>query len=806
MRDDPFDLPDGYGGIDRPAPRAPQTSRENPARETPARKTIADLEAELRAESRIGSERPQSARQASHSANQRPKTAAPNMGQQAANLPPLVASLDRIKAEIDAKWQSNPALGQWARRFAHRFAERMHLPLPARRDGISNPTNPATEASPPLPPLSPWRRRWKWVKRGIIAFFALLTLTIGWLAWTAPLSKSLEPIAPPQLTLVSAEGRPIARNGAIVDEPVDVAKLPPYVIEAFLATEDRRFYSHWGVDPRGIARAAWTNLTSGTRQGGSTITQQLAKFTFLSANQTYGRKAQEALIALWMEAWLSKDEILSRYLSNAYFGDNVYGLRAASLHYFYRQPERLTLSQATMLAGMVKAPSRLAPTRNLAAARARQRVVIAAMVDAGYLTPEEAARVPLATIDHRAQGQLPTGTYFADWAMGEARASVEHGYGEARVTTTLNARLQDIARRVTAAARPRHAQIALVAMHPNGEVVAMVGGRDYGQSPFNRAVQARRQPGSAFKIAVYLAALRAGMTPETMVDDSPITEGTYRPANYGGHYRGQISLRDAFAHSSNVVAVRLYNQLGGRAVRDAARDLGITSPIADNASAALGTSDVSLIELTAAYAMIAGNMGPVEPHALRRAEPNFVESLFDGRSALPSAQRDAMLEMMRAVINQGTGRAARLAIPAYGKTGTTQDSRDALFVGFAGDLVVGVWIGEDDNQPLPGVTGGGEPARVWRAFMAEAIRGSAPRRETPAPAPPAPDNDAIFDDVPIRIEEPRVEIDGENGVSLNGRVGPLDVRIDSNGIDVQPNARANAQTNERAQNGGPAKE
>jgi penicillin-binding protein 1A len=292
----------------------------------------------------------------------------------------------------------------------------------------------------------------------------MLMVIIGWLAITAPLSKSLQPIAPPQLTLVSADGRPIARNGAVVDRPVDVTTLPPHVIHAFLATEDRRFYDHWGVDPRGIARAFWTNLTTGRRQGGSTITQQLAKFTFLTADQTYTRKAREMLIAWWMEAWLSKDEILSRYLSNAYFGDNVYGLRAASLHYFYGQPERLTLSQAAMLAGLVKAPSRLAPTRNLRAAQEREKVVLAAMVDAGYLTEAERRAVRLARTDTRARSSLPTGTYFADWAMPQARATVQSGYGEARVTTTLDARLQDIARRVTARGAVGRAQVALVAM------------------------------------------------------------------------------------------------------------------------------------------------------------------------------------------------------------------------------------------------------------------------------------------------------------------------------------------------------
>ncbi|MEQ1725655.1 MAG: transglycosylase domain-containing protein [Sphingopyxis sp.] len=725
--DNPFDLPDGYGGVGGGGSAAPTGVDARP------RKTIAELEAEVRA---IGS------------------------------APPARA-IDGITHSIKSIFRVGDAVRPAA------------------------PLAPSATDLPDIsvPPPSKWRRRWTWVKRGLAAFAVIFTLTVAWLAWTAPLSKSLEPIAPPQLTLVSAEGRPIARNGAIVDEPVEVAKLPPHVIEAFLATEDRRFYSHWGVDPIGIARAAWNNLTSDSTAGGSTITQQLAKFTFLNADQTYSRKARELLIAWWMEAWLTKDEILSRYLSNAYFGDNVYGLRAASLHYFYRQPEHLTLVQATMLAGLVKAPSRLAPTRNLRAAQARQRVVIAGMVDAEYLTQVEANRIRPATIDHRARSSLPTGTYFADWAMPQARATIQAGYGEARVTTTLNARLQDIARRVTSRAGIGRAQVALVAMRPNGEVVAMIGGRSYADSPFNRATQALRQPGSTFKLVVYLAALRGGMTPETMVDDSAITTGDYRPTNYGGRYRGQITLREAFAQSSNVVAVRIYNQVGGAAVRAAARDLGITSPIADNASSALGSSGTTLIQLTAAFATIAGNYGPVEPHALRQEEPGVFESLFDGRSSMPSSHRAAMLELLSAVIDRGTGRAARLGVPAFGKTGTTQDYRDALFVGFAGDLVVGVWIGNDDNSPLNRMTGGSEPARIWRAFMAEAVPGAAPRPRHPAP-PPRPDA-AIFDDLPV-ISEPEITVDPQDGIAVGASVGPLDVTISRDGVTVLPGNRDTA--------------
>ncbi|PZQ23679.1 MAG: penicillin-binding protein [Sphingopyxis macrogoltabida] len=586
---------------------------------------------------------------------------------------------------------------------------------------------------PPVPPVpeSRLRRRLRWIGRGFAVVMLLFLLLVGWLAITAPLSKSLEPVAPPQLTLLAADGTPIARMGAIVDTPVKAAELPDHVKQAFLAIEDRRFYSHWGIDPRSIARALWSNVTGGRTQGGSTITQQLAKFTFLTPKRTLGRKAREALIAFWLEAWLTKDEILERYLSNAYFGDNTYGLRAASLHYFYRQPEKLTPAQAAMLAGLVQAPSRLAPTKNPALAERRMRLVLGAMADAGYLTEREAQAIRTPRIDVRTRNTLPTGTYFADWALPEARKQSDVGYARQTIRTTLDARLQGIARRVTSRAGLGKAQVALVAMRPNGEVVAMIGGKDYAASPFNRATQARRQPGSTFKLFVYLAALRDGWEPDDMIANGPIETGSYRPKNAGGAYSDLISLEDGFAASSNVAAVRLLQQVGSDKVIGTARDLGVTTPLAEgDPSLALGTSSMTLLELTAAYAAIAANSYPVEPRAFAAEEAGWFARLFSGPDRLRTRVHRDMEQMLRAAVNRGTGRAARLPQANYGKTGTSQDSRDALFVGYAGGLVVGVWIGNDDNSPLAGITGGGLPARIWRDFMTQA---SGQRR----PAPPA---------------------------------------------------------------------
>jgi len=556
-------------------------------------------------------------------------------------------------------------------------------------------------------------------------------LLIGWLALTAPLSKSLQPIAAPSITLVSADGQEIARRGALVAKPVTLSELPPHVPRAFLAIEDRRFYTHIGIDPWGIARAMWHNAVSGgVRQGGSTISQQLAKLSFLSSERTATRKIQEALIALWLEAWLSKEEILERYLSNVYFGDNVYGLRAAARHYFSRDPEDLTVSQAAMLAGLLKAPSRLAPTSNLEGARQRARLVVNAMVETGALDPEEARRLRPARLDVERVRDLPTGTYFADWILPQARSRIEDPYGPRRVRTTLDSDLQRSAERAVRRARLGGAQVALVAMRPDGTVVAMVGGKDYSQSPFNRATQARRQPGSTFKLFVYLAALRAGMTPDSMVNDTPLTIGDWSPQNNGGRYRGRITLRDAFAVSSNVAAVRLSQQVGIDNVVRAARDLGISSPLSPQPSLALGTSGVSLLELTSAYAGVAGNRFPVQPHGLPEPEHSWWERLWSQRERLGWGRSSSfderttwpmLLDLLSAAVERGTGRAAALETPTFGKTGTSQDSRDALFIGFAGDLVTGVWIGNDDNQPLPGAAGGGVPARIWRDFMTAAL-------------------------------------------------------------------------------------
>ena len=641
-----------------------------------------------------------------------------------------------------------------------------------------------------------WRARSKlwWTGRGVMATLGLFALLIGWLTVTAPLSKSLEPIAPPQVTLLASDGTPIARQGAVVAEPVKVADLPPHVVQAFIAIEDRRFYSHWGIDPRGIARAAWTGYG-----GGSTITQQLAKFTFLTPEQSLSRKAREALIAFWLEAWLTKDEILERYLSNAYFGDNQYGLRAASLHYFYRQPEKLRPEQAAMLAGLLQAPSRYAPTKHYDKAQARMELVVQSMVRDGYLTKAEADALPDPRIDVRTRDDnLPTGTYFADWALPLAREGMDASYSQSVITTTLDSRLQALASRIVARAPLGKAQVALVAMRRNGEVVAMVGGRDYAKSPFNRVTQAKRQPGSTFKTFVYLTALEAGWDRDDTIPNTEITQGGYRPRNAAGRYSEKITLEDAFAQSSNVAAVRLLEAVGSDKVIRTARRLGITAPMAEgDPSLALGTSTMTLMELTAAYAGIAANEFPVEPHAFPRGEQSWWDWVTTSRKSMSGSTHEDLEAMLRAAINRGTGRAAVLPIANFGKTGTTQDYRDALFVGYAGDLVVGVWVGNDDNTPLNGVTGGSTPARIWADFMRGALKiegGPAPEAsDTPDPEGPVQPLDMIEGgEIPLGQDGASLKVD-ENGLILRQDGVPVEVRVDGGGVVVQPAPSPSAQ-------------
>ncbi|WP_029916707.1 transglycosylase domain-containing protein [Caulobacter sp. UNC358MFTsu5.1] len=569
-----------------------------------------------------------------------------------------------------------------------------------------------------------------WFGAGIGALLPLAVLLV-WLGASLPISRALEPLPNRALILLDDQGRPFARRGAYKEAPVVIKALPKHVPAAFIAIEDRRFYHHLGVDLGGMARALVVNAKAGrTVQGGSTITQQLAKNAFLKPERSLRRKGQEALIAVWLELRLSKDEILSRYLSSIYFGDGVYGLGAAARHYFGKPPEQLSIGEAAMLAGMVKAPVDLDPVDHPQAAGARARLVLDAMVDTKAVTREQADAAGHVVVT-TTRADLPVGGYFADWISPQVKSAFDGpGYGEVRVPTTLDGRLQRIVERAVAAdmkgaAKRKVGQVAVVAMRPDGRVVAMLGGTNYRQTPFNRAVQAKRQPGSAFKLFVYLAALRDGATPDNLVIGDPVTIGGWTPANYEGGGGRDLTIRDAFAQSNNVIAARVYQQAGGPAVVQAARDLGIVSPLRqDDATLALGTAETSLLELTSAYAAVASGKTPVRPYG----RPDTVGASVQD---LDPDQRAALLDLLGAVVEEGTGRAARLGQKAYGKTGTTQDYRDAVFVGFTGDLVVGVWVGNDDHSPMTRMVGGDLPARIWRDVMTAGLKAGLVARDAP---------------------------------------------------------------------------
>ena len=536
---------------------------------------------------------------------------------------------------------------------------------------------------------------------------ALLAAVVLWQTWTAPPWTLNDPPRQVGVDMLDVNGKFFAHRGPRPSERIDAAKLPDDVRNAFLAIEDRRFYSHGALDYRGLARAVFTNLRAGgVSQGGSTITQQYVKNAFLNQDRTWTRKLKELFLADWVENWMSKDEILSRYLEHAYFGAQQTGLAAAARFYFDRAPEDLSLGQAAMLAGLVKAPSRLAPTVDRAAARARMRVVLGAMADAGFVPEARAKAVRNPRVVSSGRTRESAG-WFADWLYARLP---DDTYGEVR--TTLEPEVQRRAERVVDQARLRGAEIALIAMRPDGSVAALVGGSDWQPGAFNRVSQARRQPGSTFKLFDYLAAFRAGARPDDVVFDAPIAIGDWRPSNAYRGYRGSMTLREAFAMSSNTAALRIARAAGYREVVKAAHDLGIRSALPEGApSLPLGTATLTLEELAGAYAAFASGRYPVAVHGHGTPKPP-ANTLDERREWAP------MLDLLWEAANAGTGRAAaNLRLPTFGKTGTSQDGRDSLFVGFSGDLVTAIWIGRDDNKPIPGASGGHLPAQVWAQFM-----------------------------------------------------------------------------------------
>jgi penicillin-binding protein 1A len=540
----------------------------------------------------------------------------------------------------------------------------------------------------------------------------------------------IEP-TPSALIVEAPDGQVFATRGVFKGDKLSPQDIPANLSRAIIAIEDRHFYEHGGFYLPSMVRAAIRNIVFGSvREGGSTITQQLARMTYLSPERTIKRKIQEAVLAMWMERTLGKEEILSRYLNTAYFGAGVYGVDAAAKRYFGKTAKELSLSESAMLAGLVRAPSALAPTRHLEGARQRAGLVLNAMVQTGAISREQADAARRQPTTLRVPPDNPPGTnYFVDMLGGDVKRLVGSAPPDVTVHSTLDLDLQNIAENVVArrlkveGRAKKVGQAALVALAPDGAILAMVGGRDYNESQFNRATLAKRQPGSLFKVFVYLTAFQKGLDPQTTAVDRPVQIGKWEPENYGGRFRGVVTLRTAFANSINSVAVQLADAIGIQSVIDTARKLGVQSELPAVPSLALGAGEVTLLEMTRAFAAIAADAESVEPYAIR-AIRNGDRVLYSRQKAQlqPAsnpAARAAMHDILASVVREGTARGARINVPAEGKTGTSQNHKDAWFIGFTNDIVVGVWIGNDDNSPTRGVTGGDLPARIWNEFVSQ---------------------------------------------------------------------------------------
>jgi penicillin-binding protein 1A len=620
---------------------------------------------------------------------------------------------------------------------------------PGERIGLSAPADAARRA---LRARAVRRPRRGFARRlvNLAVLLALWTLIIGgcglaYFALTLPDTSQLAVAERrPSVTILAEDTSLIATFGDLFGQPLSLKEMSPFLPKAVIATEDRRFYRHFGIDPVGLARAAMADLRAGhVVQGGSTITQQLAKILFLTPERSLARKARETLLALWLERRFSKDQILEIYLNRVYLGAGAYGVDAAAHRYFGKSAAKLDLFESAVIAGLLKAPTRYSPARDRAAATGRAAQVLDIMVDAGAVTAAEAAAAAKQGIAVATAGRSGA-RYFADWVAEQVRdfAGADR---DLTIRTTLDPRMQAAAESAVADVLARYgvkdavSQGALVAMTPDGAVRAMVGGRDYGQSQFNRAAQAQRQPGSAFKPFVYLAGLEAGLRPSDRLVDAPVRIGNWQPHNYLNRYQGEMSLANALAQSINTITVQVAQRAGIGRVAATANRLGIGSELARDASIALGTGEVNLLELVSAYAPFANGGIGVLPYGISEIRDSGGKLVYRRGGSGPGQVIEPELvglmnQMLSGVIAYGTGKAAALGRPAAGKTGTTQEYRDAWFIGYTADLVAGVWLGNDDDTPMNKVTGGSLPALAWRSFMLAATKEMTAR---PLPAPEA---------------------------------------------------------------------
>ncbi|QNM82111.1 PBP1A family penicillin-binding protein [Sphingomonas sabuli] len=567
-----------------------------------------------------------------------------------------------------------------------------------------------------------------------------------------------------------ADGTELLSIGPSFGQWLTYDQIPQSMRSALIAVEDRRFRSHIGVDPIGIARAIGSAVTRGRRVSAtSTITQQLARNIFLTNNRSMGRKIKEGVLALALERKFSKDQILELYLNRVYFGGGAYGIDAASRRFFGHGADQLSLGEAAIIAGLVKAPSNYAPTADVEAARSRSRVVLKAMAANGYITPGQAESIDSTKIKIQPTAKEDSVRYFTDWALPQLDTLIDETSEAINVWTTLDSGMQQAAQRAIVANAPASTQGALVSLDRDGAVRAMVGGKSYPDSIYNRATQAQRQPGSAFKLFVYLTALESGMKPTDTMTDKPVDINGWKPRNSTRSYAGPVSLREAFARSINTISAQIGEQLGFSTIADMAHRFGITTEISTFPAMVLGTSDVRLIEMTQAFASV-GNRGvAVTPYGISRVETVGGRVLYkheapEQRVLVAPWVAAEMTDLMQSAVLSGTGRAAQIGRPVAGKTGTTQSSRDGWFIGFSSGLTTGVWMGRDNAKPVAGLAGGTAPARAFHDFMVKAVaKRPVEQFETTVPMPDwelEPEESWFGDEYIESNTEPMVDADG----------------------------------------------
>jgi penicillin-binding protein 1A len=588
----------------------------------------------------------------------------------------------------------------------------------------------ARRSSPkPKPPRGWFAKSWRYGLIGSLLGLVGLVIAVA-MAWsTLPSYEMLKQTPNGQMIRVhAADGTVIVSLGPSFGSWLGYRDIPPIMTSAMVAVEDRRFRIHPGVDPIGIARSVLVRFQSGRfRQGGSTITQQLARNIFLTSDKTWTRKAREIILALAMERKFSKDQILELYLNRVYFGGGAYGIDAASRKFFGHPATDLSIAEAAIIAGLVKAPSNYSPTADAKAAITRARVVLGVMAENGVLTPVQAQKADPALVKLAPEPRQNSVRYFTDWALPQLETMIDETTAPIDVWTTLDLGMQRAADAAISANAPPGTQGALVSLDRDGAVRAMVGGTDYVTSIYNRATQAVRQPGSSFKLFVYLAALESGMTTETMMVDEPVDINGWKPRNSSGKYTGSINLRTAFTYSVNTIAAKIGEEVGTSAVADMARRLGITTPVNVLPSMVLGTSDVRLIDMTRAYASVAAKGVAVVPYGITKVTTSdqnitlYQHKADTSNVLLPPYVAAGMTDLLQSAVSAGTGKAAQIGRPVAGKTGTTSSNKDGWFMGFSSGLTTGVWMGRDDARTVKGLQGGTAPARAFAAFMRVAV-------------------------------------------------------------------------------------